>query len=266
MIREADFYTFVAPRVEVRVPTCVAAIVDRERKQGVIIMRDLIVDGARFCTALEPFTRDEAAASLEQIARLHAGSFLLKTESWITPRIGDLAQAQYVPMPLLQEMLDGERAKGLTAAVRNAERLVDAMKVLAQRDSGRPQFLVHGDSHAGNNFRSSDGGAGLIDWQLLQRGGWALDVAYHVAAVLPVDVAEREERKLLGHYLEMMSGFGCEVPDEEEAWLQYREAAIYGYYLWSITRRVDPPIINLFVNRLGSAVTRHDSYRLLGIA
>ena len=266
MIREADFYTFIAPRVDVRVPTCVSAIVDRERQQGAIIMRDLIVDGARFCTALEPFTADDAAASLEQIARLHAGRFLLETESWITPRVADLAQAQYVPMPLLQEMLDGPRGEGLPEAVRNAERLVAAMKVLAARDEQRPQFLVHGDSHAGNNYRSAEGGAGLIDWQLLQRGGWALDVGYHVAAVLPVELAEREERNLLRHYLATMRGLGCEVPEEEEAWLQYREAVIYGYYLWAITRRVDPPIINLFVNRLGSAVTRHDSHRLLGIA
>ena len=33
------------------------------------------------------------------------------------------------------------------------------------------------------------------------------------------------------------------LPGEEEAWQQYREAVIYGYYLWGITRRVDPPII-----------------------
>ena len=264
MIREADFYTFIAPCVDVRVPACVAAVVDRERQQGAIIMRDLIVDGARFCTALEPFTAEEAAASLEQIARLHAGRGLLDTESWITPRIGDLAQAQYVPLPLLQEMLDGPRGEGLPSDTRNAERLVGAMKALAARDAQRPHYLVHGDVHAGNIYRTADG-PGLIDWQLLQRGGWALDVAYHIAAVLPVEVAEQEERRLLGHYLAVMRGLNCPVPDDEEvAWLHYREAMIYGYYLWAITRRVDPPIINLFVNRLGSAVTRHQSHRLLG--
>jgi aminoglycoside phosphotransferase (APT) family kinase protein len=124
--------------------------------------------------------------------------------------------------------------------------------------------LVHGDSHAGNIFQTQQG-PGLIDWQLLQRGGWAFDVAYHIAAVLPIEVAEREERALLGHYLLTAGGLGCELPDAEEAWLQYREALIYGYYLWAITRRVDPPIINLFVNRLGSALARHESYKLLNL-
>jgi hypothetical protein len=40
---------------------------------------------------------------------------------------------------------------------------------------------------------------------------------------------------------------------------------VYGYYLWSITRRVEPAIINVFVGRLGASVTRHESYRLLGV-
>ena len=265
MIREADFYSHVAPRVNVRVPLCVSAIVDRERQQGAIIMRDLIADGARFCSALEPFAAEDAAASLEQIARLHAGRFLLDEYDWITPRIGDLAKAQYVPIPMLQEMLNGPRGEGLPAATLDAERLVQAMKALAARDEQRPQYLVHGDCHAGNIYRTSEG-HGLIDWQLLQRGGWALDVGYHVCAVLPVDVAEREERNLLRHYLSVMRGLACDVPEDEEAWSQYREAVIYGYYLWAITRRVDPPIINLFVGRLGAAVTRHGSHALLGIA
>lgn len=264
-VREADFYGQIAPHVTVRVPECVATVIDRERQQAIVIMRDLIAEGARFCTALEPLTAEEAATSLEQIARLHAGSPLLDRSPWITRRIADLAEARYVPVPQLQEMLDGPRGEGLPDAVRNAERLVQGMRALAARDGERRQFLVHGDSHAGNLFRTAEG-PGLIDWQLLQRGGWALDVAYHVAAVLPVAVAEREERALLDHYLATAQSLGCAMPDREEAWLQYRESVLYGYYLWAITRRVEPAIINLFVQRLGSAVARHNSHRLLGLA
>ncbi|HEX7750965.1 MAG TPA: aminoglycoside phosphotransferase family protein, partial [Novosphingobium sp.] len=52
-VLEADFYDRVAPHVGVRVPECIAAIIDRDAPLGVIIMRDLIAAGARFCTALE---------------------------------------------------------------------------------------------------------------------------------------------------------------------------------------------------------------------
>jgi hypothetical protein len=266
MVREADFYAEVGPKVAVRVPICVATITDRTAMQGLVVMRDLIAAGARFCSALEPFTADQASSSLQQIAALHAGRAMLADMAWITPRVSELARMQYISVETLQELLDGRRGVGLSDAVRNAERLGAAMRALAERDAGRPQFLVHGDAHAGNIFRDAQGRTGLIDWQLLQRGGWALDLAYHICAVLPVELAEREERRLLDDYLGMMRGMGCDMPDRDEAWRQYREAAIYGFYLWSITRRVDPPIIDLFVNRLGMAVTRHGSHAMLGVA
>jgi hypothetical protein len=227
-------------------------------------MRDLIVDGARFCTALEPFSADQAAASLEQIARLHTRREVLKSEPWIDRRIASLAEATYVPQPMLQELLDGPRGVNLSARTKDAGRLIAGMKALAARDADLPQTLVHGDCHAGNIFQTADG-PGLIDWQLLQSGGWALDVAYHIAAVLPVELAEQEEWNLLRHYLDFARGLGNEVPDFEPAQAQYRQAPVYGYYLWAITRRVDPPIINVFVDRLGKSVTRHDSFRLLGL-
>lgn len=80
-----------------------------------------------------------------------------------------------------------------------------------------------------------------------------------------MEIAEREERALLDRYLETARGLGCPTPDPETAWAQYRMAAVHGYYLWSITRRVDPAIINVFVGHLGASVTRHVSFRLLGL-
>lgn len=263
-VLECDFYDQLAPYLTVRVPDRVATVIDRDEPIGVLIMRDLIDQGARFCSALEAFTVDQAAESLEQLARLHIGRDMLDHLPWVRRRVADLARAQYVPTPMLQELLNGPRGEGLPARTLDAAVLVEAMKALAERDEHLPQMLVHGDSHAGNIFRTA-AGPGLIDWQLLQRGGWALDVAYHISAVLPAEVAEQEERALLAHYLDTFRRLGGEPPDLDEAWAQYRMAAVYGYYLWAITRRVDPAIINVFVGRLGAAVTRHESYRLLGV-
>ena len=263
-IREADFYAELAPQLSVRVPHCVAAIVNREAKLGIVIMRDLIRDGARFCTALEPLTRNEAAGSLEQLARLHANRDAFDSTPWVTRRIADLARGTYVPLPLLQEMLDGRRGEGLPTRTRDATLLLTAMQALAERDARHPHVLIHGDCHAGNLYQTQDG-PGLIDWQLLQRGSWALDVAYHISSVLSVDVAEKEERELLLHYLDEAHRLGGQVLALNAAWEEYRMAAVYGYYLWAITRRVDPAIIDVFVHRLGSAVTRHESFQMLGL-
>ena len=265
-VLEADFYRRIAPRLSVRVPTLVSAVIDREAPLGIIIMRDLIAEGTRFCSALEAFTADQTAQSLAQLAELHAGRDLLAEFDWIKPRVAQLAAMTYITPEVLQDMLDGPRGANLSSEIRDAKRLIAGLKELAARDTGHEQFLVHGDGHAGNVFRTRDGETGIIDWQLLQSGGWALDVAYHVCATLPFEVAEKEERNLLDHYLGVMRGKGFDMPDAEEAWRRYREAAIYGYYLWAITRRVDPPIIEQFVDRLGRAVTRLESHKLLGIA
>lgn len=263
-VLEADFYRDISARVALRTPPYVATIIDRVAPRGIVIMRDLITAGARFCSALEAFSAEQAARSLEQLALLHAAQGLLEGRPWIAPRIAQLANAQYVPQPLLQEMLNGPRGVGLPERTRDAGLLIAAMRALAGEDAKRPQTLVHGDCHAGNIYQTADG-PGVIDWQLLQKGSWVLDVAYHINAVCDVAVAAQEERRLLAHYLAAARGLGCPVPGEEEAWAMYRASVVYGYYLWSITRRVDPAIINVFVNRLGSAVTRHESFALLGV-
>ena len=264
-VLEGDFYLKLAPELNVQVPEAVAVVTDREAKQSVLIMRDVIAGGGRFCSALEDFTADDAASSLAQIANLHVGSHLLDRTPWIVPRIASLARMPHMTAEILQGLLDGPRGDNLAPAVRNGERLIAGMRALGDKDAGRPQFLVHGDSHAGNIFRTAQG-SGLIDWQVLQRGGWAVDVAYHLCAVLPVDLAEKEERNLLNHYLDLARGHGLTLPGAEEAWLQYRESVMYGFYMWGITRRVAPDITIQFTDRLGRAVMRHESHALLGVA
>lgn len=263
-VLEGDFYLKLAPQVDVQVPEAVAVVTDREAQQSILIMKDVIAGGGKFCSALDPFTADEAADSLRQIANLHAASHLLEGADWIRPRAAELARMAHMTPDVLQSLLDDPRGVNLSPEVRNGARLIDGMRALADKSEGRPQFLVHGDAHAGNIFRTGSG-SGLIDWQVLQRGTWAIDVAYHLCAVLPVELAEREERRLLGLYLDMIRALGLTLPDAEEAWLQYREAVMYGYFMWGITRRVEPAIRNLFTDRLGRAVMRHDSFGLLGV-
>ena len=263
-VLEGDFYLKLAPQVNVQVPEAVAVVTDREAQQSILIMKDVIAGGGKFCSALDPFSADEAADSLQQIANLHAASHLLAGKDWIRPRCAELARMQHMTADVLQGLLDDPRGVNLSPEVRSGARLIEGMKALADKSESSPQFLVHGDAHAGNIFRTETG-SGLIDWQVLQRGSWAIDVAYHLCAVLPVELAEREERRLLGLYLDMARGLGLTLPDAEEAWRQYREAVVYGYYMWGITRRVEPAIREQFTDRLGRAVMRHGSFGMLGV-
>jgi hypothetical protein len=264
-ILEGDFYVKIAPRLNLRVPEAVAVITDHDIGQSVLITRDLIVAGGQFCSALEPFTVDQMAESLEEFAKLHAGSLFLDEMPWVLPRTKRLAHSQHLSTEELQTLLDGKRGDNLSSFVRSGERLIAGIRALAEKDAARSNFLVHGDAHAGNTFRTPEG-AGVIDWQMIQRAGWAIDIAYHLCSALPVEVAEKEERRLLNHYLGVARGHGLAMPYAEDAWLQYRESVMYGYYMWGITRTVAPDVIIEFTDRLGRAAMRHESHALLGIA
>jgi hypothetical protein len=263
-VAEADFYCKLAPQMQVRVPECLVAVIDRDAANAAIIMRDLIVDGATFCSALDIFTADDAASSLSQLAELHASQSLLATEKWVDPRASQIARSMGFTGEMIQGLMNDPRGDNLSPEVRNGENILSAMRKFADVSDTRPHFLLHGDSHAGNIFRNSEG-LGLIDWQVIQHGSWALDVAYHLNAVLPTEIAEVEERRLLNDYLTRMRATGVDMPDDEQAWTQYREGVAYGLFMWAITRRVDPPIIHRFTDRLGKAAMRHETFKLLGV-
>lgn len=261
---ETNFYRQCAKALPLRLPRCLYAGVDDKTRAGIILMEDLISAGARFLTALEPYSTQQAASSLDQLALLHAATSSENTFSrwpWVVSKLPMLSKL--VPPPKLTELLKGEKGEGLPDSVRDGKRVCAALQALNDRDRNVTQCFVHGDAHAGNIFQT-DQGAGIVDWQLLQRGHWSLDVAYHIAAVLDVHDRENAEQDLLRYYLERFASHGGMAPTWDEAWNHYRESIAYGYFLWGITLRVDPPIIKQFVYRLGSAVAAHDSLGRLG--
>ncbi|MET0241682.1 MAG: aminoglycoside phosphotransferase family protein [Sphingobium sp.] len=263
-IREGKFYTDIAPATTMRLPKVPAVILDQENGEGILIMEDMIAAGARFCSALEPFTPELAAQSLDQLARLHSRADIAAELDWLPTRIDVIGAKQHFTVERQQELLDDPRSKTLPERTKSARLLYDGIKALSARNASKPKTLLHGDCHAGNLFLTADG-PGFTDWQLVQRGHWSLDVAYHMGAILPVPVAEAHERDLLKGYLDARRQHGGDAPDWNEAWDDYRAAQIYGFYHWAITTRVDPEIINIFIERLGAGVTRHDSYALLGL-
>jgi aminoglycoside phosphotransferase (APT) family kinase protein len=263
---EARFYTEIAPTLPIRVPPCVYAAIDPDTGHALVLMEDLVAQGATFLTALSPYSVDQAKGTLEQLARLHAEHWddsALATHPFLAPRLPSFLQ--YVDAERIQLQLDGPRGDDLPAAVKDAARLRAGLLAIAERDAAGPQVLVHGDTHAGNLYELPGGAPGIIDWQVVQQGSWALDVAYHLGAVLDVEDRRVHERELLDHYLERLVATGAPAPSSEDAWFEYRAHLAYGYFMWAITQMVDPPIIVTFTRRLGLAVSDHDSFGLLGV-
>jgi aminoglycoside phosphotransferase (APT) family kinase protein len=263
---EAGFYRDLAPRAGVAVPVCRYAGIDPVVGNGLVVMEDVVAQGGRFLSALEPYSVEEARSSLDELATLHAthwGAPVRASPPWLRNRLADLAETPLRSPEELQKLLDDERGDPLPGELRDARRLTAALRALALRTANRPQALVHGDAHAGNIYVLA-GRTALIDWQLLQRSHWSIDVAYHIGAALSVEVRRQAERELLDHYLDRLAGLGVpDVPAREAAWRDYRAGVTYGLYLWGSTRKVPPPVIHEFCLRLGTAVADLDSLALL---
>ena len=259
---ETRFYRDCAAHQPVRVPDCIYAALNDAGDNGVIVMRDEIAAGSDFLSALMPFTPDEASQTLEQLALLHAAAWHdrpLFDQPWVPRFLDQIGAAPIMPLDRLQGLLDGPKGDQLPSAIKDAARLQRGITALAAQTRARPACLIHGDAHAGNIYRSVDG-HGLVDWQILQKGEWAQDVAYHVAAVLSPGDRRAHERALLDHYRDRLAAHGGPRLAPGEAWDRYRAAMIYGYFLWAITQKVDPAITEVFTHRLGTAVDDLDSF------
>ncbi len=267
-IVETFFYREAAALLPVRVPDCLYAGMAADNSRGVIVMRDVIAAGGKFCTALDAFTPEQVIDGLDQLARLHVASPAGSPAfgfAWAQSFLNRISKQPIIPQDALQAMLDGPRGEKLSPAVRDAASLQRALESLAAGVRAGPLCLIHGDAHAGNVYRQADDALGLVDWQILQKGNWAMDVAYHLAAVLPPEDRRIHERALLAEYCARQKVLGGADIGADDAWRSYRVAMIYGYYLWAITRKVEPEIIDTFVYRLGTAADDLQSFELLGV-
>lgn len=261
---EAFFYRDLAPRLDVRTPNAYYAGVSDDGSTGMIIMDDIHAIGGRFMTAHEPYTVETTRDSVGQLARLHGATWdggVSAGLDWLKPGVV-AALLEMFPLDMLQGMLDDGRADGLAPELRDAETVVAAVREITGRAA---TCVIHADTHSGNMYLAGDGRGCWLDWQLVQPGHWATDVAYHLATVLDVETRREHEQALLRHYLASLAEAGGPDLDWEESWDLYRTSFGYGYFLWSITRISSREVVMIHVPRLGAALTDHDSLARLGV-
>ncbi|MCA2320064.1 phosphotransferase [Mycobacterium intracellulare] len=262
---EAYFYRELAAATGVRTLHSVYADIDPHTQHGVIITDDVVAQGATFLDGNSPYTPDRTAQTLGEFARLHAatwGSPHCADAPWLTPRLGRALDVwgRSTTLDIIGRNFDGPNGQRIPASVSDPQRVVDAYRALVEREAG-PWCVIHGDAHVGNVFLDARGAGCLVDWQLVQRGGWYLDVGYHIASTLAVDDRRRTERDLLRHYLGALASHGVTPPPWDETWRAIAFGMVHGFYLWSITTKVQPAIIATLLHRLGTAVADHDALR-----
>ena len=207
------------------------------------------------------FTPEDAAESLRLPARLHAASWTAppwSTAAWLTPRLGRTLHGARGRSPRRgSKPICGRERQRRPHRAAGPDRLVDGYLALVDghgTQQNTPGWcVIHGDTHLGNFFRTPDGLPALLDWQLVQRGMWQLDIGYHLAAALDVDDRRRNERDLLTHYLDCLRAAGVSAPAWPAAWRSLGDGILHGLYLWAITTYLDPAIIRIMLHRLGTA-------------
>ncbi len=258
---EVHFYRELAEDAGVRTLRSLYADVDPLTHHGVVITEDVAHEGAEFLDALSSYTPDQAAQSLDQYAILHGRTWRSDAlgAPWLAPRVEATLRARGIPE--ISGNFEGPIGAGVPEGIRDAERLVAVIRTLAGvLPRAQPRCLLHGDAHVGNLYLDPLGRPCLVDWQLVQRGPWYLDVGYHIGCAVAVEDRRRTERDLLSHYLERLVAEGGEAPPSEEAWRSLGVGIVYGFFLWAITLKVAPPVTTAMLERLGSAVADHDAY------
>jgi Ser/Thr protein kinase RdoA (MazF antagonist) len=231
----------------------------------VVITQDEVAAGGEFLDGNSPLSVDQVAEALSELARLHAATWMdrrWKDTPWLKARLGRAVEAwgERRTLEITTANLEGPNGAAVPDDVRGAGDLLAAHRRLSDKapvPSSIGWCVIHGDAHVGNIIVDAAQRPRLVDWQLVQRGFWQVDVGFLIGATLTRPQRRRCERDLLRHYLDSLSQRGITPPPFEVAWTLLADGMIHGFFLWAITTKVAPDVIAVLLGRLGSAVADH---------
>src|SRR5262245_16946638 len=222
--REARFYAGPAAEAPLRVPRPYFAAYGEERTQYVMVLEDLQASGCTFTTRLEPHSEARGLKLIEGLARLHA-HFWDDTRfddelAWVRPamrgpygaQLVDNARQQFADeMPPVFDAL-------CRLYVEHHERICELW------DDGE-RTLIHGDTHAGNQFGDRDE-VGLYDWAVISRSPGIRDVSIYLGNSCPTELRRSEQERWLQAYQQVLLEAGIDAPPFDPLWTRYRRAGL----------------------------------------
>jgi hypothetical protein len=270
--KEVRAYRDLFSELKLHSPACYFAGLDGARRQGIVIIEDLVARGVRFCRPQQPETPDAVARRLAALAAFHARSWdspeLRSGGRWSWAHDMLLESLSYMDRYLEPEIWDYyvRQPRGAAVAVQFQDRdwMAAALKALPVVARDLPRCLVHGDTHLGNLYVDPDGTPGFFDPQPMQAPA-LLEVTYHIAGALDPADRPRCERELVAHYLDKLRGHGIAAPDLDSAMQQYAAFLTLGYCIFLINAAdFQPEAINTaYTARFSAAMLDHDSYALI---
>jgi Phosphotransferase enzyme family len=239
---EIGFYPQIRPQVDIEAPRGYHTCLDRRSWRSMILMEDLVQSkGATFISTETVVTKEMMQDLLSNMAVWH-GRF------WNSPQFSAALRWLRTPADWLDAVnrfiahrdrcrMGVSLAEAVIPAAMHGQTdtLFDAMLACLDANRRQPPTLLHGDPHIGQTYITREGRMGYGDWQIVMRGGWAYDYSYALTSALTVENRRLWEQDLLRFYLDRLQAAGALAPTFDEAWLAYRQNALYGYFCWLST-------------------------------
>lgn len=217
--KECDFYSRIAPLVDVAAPAALAVHFDEAGQDFALVLEDLSgsTQGDQF---VEP-TDEELSLALEQVVAMQAPIWgATDGPEFATYRVdagegADLTSAllpAFVPA-VIERLGDGLEPEIVT--------LIDQFCAVAGQWSklrGKPTTLVHGDFRPDNFMYAVEADAPpimIVDWQTLSLGLGVTDVAYLLGGAVAPERRRAIEGSILRDYRSLLAKRGVEYSEQE---------------------------------------------------
>ncbi|MDZ7675425.1 MAG: phosphotransferase [Acidimicrobiales bacterium] len=225
--REARFYAGPAHEAPLRIPEPYFAAHGEERTEYIMVLEDLQAAGCTFTNRLEPHADDHAGTLIESLARLHA-------QFWNDPRFDD--ELSWVPLamrgPYGAKLVDSAREQFRDEFPPVFDELCrlysENHEAITEWWDDGEQTLIHGDTHAGNQF--SDGTrVGLYDWAVISCSPGIRDVAIYLGNSCPTELRRSEQERWIAEYHRVLVESGVDAPSIDVLWDRYRRCVLYAW-------------------------------------
>lgn len=239
---EVTFYNRVRPELDLELPTCVYAGIDRTTGRSLVLLDDLTATvGAHFCTWQDILTKEQVLDAVTTLATLHRRFRYVGTTD-LAPAIAEVGELEdfYGAAWIRSVEKSHDRAMELAADVipadvadRRTEIISGALRALeSHRAPGGT--LLHSDVHLGNWYVTRAGRMGLCDWQGLTRGHWSRDFAYSMSTLMTPEQRREWYDDVLDHYLGLLGPAAGDVT-RDEANVLVRRQLPNALLMWTAT-------------------------------
>jgi aminoglycoside phosphotransferase (APT) family kinase protein len=273
-LTEVYFYDRLRPEIEFETPAVYACEIDEQTNRFAVVIEDVAQRSARFPTALSGLSGTDLMPLMTTLAALHAANWgradLESQFPWLesasTGKTAEWWLSDEGRQNIDIELREDYKRMAVDPERNPLHRMYEAFARLQTASDTGPRTVIHGDVHIGNAYQVPDE-FGLLDWQLMRVATWANDVSYPILTALDVEERRASERELLRHYLAELTTRGVAAPSWDDAWLSYRQQALWGVITWTITPTAmySRALLDALIRRAVTAVHDLDTYAALGL-